>query len=121
MTPGKYDLCLYRGDSKGWQFRLWADPYASVAVDLTGATVAAEIREKSAGTHIVALDTNVTLPNMIDVTITPDMYTDCPAKGVWDLQITFAGGVVNTPVYGTVTVTADVTDSAIMPTVGARR
>jgi len=115
MTPGKYDLKLYRGDFHAWQFRLWADADAIVAVDLTDAVVAAEIREKSAGKHIVTLETNVTLPNMIDVIMNADNYTTCPAKGVWDLQITFPGDVVNTPVYGTVTVTGDVTDSAVMP------
>ena len=115
MTPGKFNLDLYRGDSYAWRFILWADDAQTVPVDLTGATVAAEIRDKSAGTHIVDLDVVVTQPNIVDVAMTPTMYDTCPSKGVWDLQVAFADGQVHTPVAGAVTVTPDVTDSVVMP------
>jgi hypothetical protein len=115
MTPGKYNLDLYRGDSYAARFVLWQDDASTIPVDLTGATVAAEIRDKSAGLKIVELDVTVTVPNIVDVYMTPDMYTDCPAKGVWDLQVTFADGQVHTPIAGAVTITPDVTDSLPMP------
>ena len=41
-------LRLYRGDSYRWRFMLWADPDRSVAVDLTGVVVGAEIRSAPA-------------------------------------------------------------------------
>ena len=120
MTPGKYDLQLYRGDSHNFRVILWADSGQTVAYDLTGATVEAEIREKSAGTHVVILDTVVSLPNIVDVAMLPELYATCPAKGVWDLQVTTADGEVLTPLAGTVTVTPDVTDSLVMPAVVRR-
>ena len=111
MTPGKYNLELYRGDSYAWRFILWADDAQTVPVDLAGATIKAEIRDKSAGAKIVELTTTATMPNIVDVAMTPTMYETCPAKGVWDLQVTFPDGQVHTPVGGSVTVTTDVTDS----------
>ena len=87
-------------DSPGWC------PY-----DLTGSTVAAQIRNKSAGTTIVDLGVIVTLPNIIDLEMLPDMFDTCPARGVWDVQVTTAVGDVLTPLAGPVTVPGDVTDS----------
>lgn len=115
MMPGKFDLALYRGDSFHWKFVLWQDDQQSIPVDLTDSTVAAEIREKSAGVSIVSLGCVVTVPNIIDVTMTPEMYVTCPKIGVWDLQITSPVGDVHTVVAGAVNVTADVTDSIPMP------
>ena len=120
MTPGTYNLKLYRGDTHNFRVILWADTGQTVPYDLTGATAEAEIREKSAGTHVVILDTVVSLPNIIDIGMTPELYATCPAKGVWDLQITTAEGEVLTPLAGAVTVTPDVTDSALMPSVARR-
>jgi len=111
MNPGKFDFNMYRGDSYTWRFILWSDEARLIPVDLTGATVAAEIREKDSGTIILPLPCVVELPNKIDISMTPDMYDQCPLKGVWDLQITFSDGEVQTPIGGTVTVTPDVTGS----------
>jgi hypothetical protein len=111
MLPGKYDLGLYRGDSYAWRFQLWDDADQTEETDLTGVTAAAEIRDKSAGLQIVALDCAITLPNIIDVEMTPAMWADCPTKGIWDLQLTYTGGDVHTVVRGAVAVTPDVTDS----------
>jgi len=119
MTPGTYNLKLYRGDTHRFRVILWADKAQTVAYDLTGATVEAEIRDKSAGIHVVTLDTVVTLPNIVDVAMTPEMFDTCPLKGVWDLQVTTGDGEVLTPLAGTVAVMADVTDSLVMP--AARR
>lgn len=115
MQPGTFDLKLYRGDTHAFRFILWQDDGKTTPVDLTGSTVAAEIREKSAGVHVVDLACVVTLPNTIDVTMTPAMYVNVPAKGVWDLQVTFPDAEVHTVVGGAVTVTLDVTDSVPMP------
>lgn len=115
MRPGTYDLDLYRGDTYQWQFVLWDNPEQSQPVDLTGATVAAEIRDQSAGAVIIPLVLVVTLPNIIDATLSNTDCQACPTKGVWDLQITFPGTIVRTVLSGDVRVTPDVTDSQPAP------
>lgn len=119
MTPGRYDLVLYRGDSYSWTFQLWSDPEKTVAISLTGATVAAEFRDKSEGTVVVTFGTTVTLPNTIDVEMTAEQWTGAPTGGVWDLEVTFPDASVRTMVAGKVSVTADVTNSS--PTTFAAR
>lgn len=84
-------------------------------VDLTGATVAAEIRDRSGGDRIVDLGVAVTVPNIVDMTMTPADYVDCPTQGVWDLQITYPDTSVRTVLGGSVTVAPDVTDSVALP------
>lgn len=121
MKPGKFDLDLYRGDSYTWRVILWNDTARTVPTDLTDASADAEIRDKSAGTHIVTLDCLVTLPNIIDVTMLPDDWSTCPTTGVWDLQVTFPGDVIRTVLAGKVTTTGDVVDSVVAPALVARR
>lgn len=111
MTPGTFNLALYRGDSYKWRVELWQDAAQTIPVDLTGVVPAAEIRERTAGVRIVELLCTPEPPNAVIVEMTPDMYVAVPANGVWDLQLTFPDGAVHTPVAGTVTVTGDVTDS----------
>lgn len=114
MTPGKFDLDLYRGDSYDWRFTLWSDTAQTVPADLTGATVKCEIREASAGVIVVPLGAVIVQPNFIDVSVVPADYATIPSKGVWDLQITGVDTKVHTVVAGAVNVTGDVTDSLIM-------
>lgn len=120
MNPGTHDLSLYRGDSYHWLFEFYQDAAQTVPTDLTGATADAEIRDKTAGAKIVVLQCTVTLPNIVEVVMDPTLYATCPAKGVWDLQLTFADGQVHTPLKGAVTVNPDVTDSVAMPAVARR-
>jgi hypothetical protein len=111
MTPGKFALAIYRGDSYRWQFKLWSDAAKTQPVDLTGVEVKAEIRDKAAGKVLGAMTCDVTVPNIIDASLSA---TDTAAlkSGVWDLQLTYPGGDVGTVLAGAVTVTVDVTDSA---------
>jgi hypothetical protein len=111
MKPAKHDLNLYRGDSYSWRFQLWADEAHTVPVNLDGATAAAEIRDETAGVKVVDLPCTIVLPNAVEFAMTPAMYETCPARGVWDLQITYSDGWVRTSVAGSVRVTGDVTDS----------
>lgn len=111
MIPGKYDLNLYRGDSYAWQLKLWNDQNRTDPTVLTGAVVAAQIRDKPSGEKIVDLGCTVTAPNIINLTISPGQSASAPPKGVWDLQITFADSTVQTPIGGTVKVIPDVTAS----------
>jgi hypothetical protein len=110
-SPGKYDLDLYRGDSSEWTFKLWNRDSQGVQteVDLTGATVAAEIRDKPGGQTVITLNCVVALPNTIYVKLTPAMWSVNLKGGAWDLEVTNASGV-HTYIAGRVTVTPDVTN-----------
>jgi len=108
--PAAYPLRLYRGDSYHWQFRLWADAAKTQPVDLTGVVVKAEIRDRSAGSTIVAMVCVVNLPNTVDVQLPAAASKTAPTGG-WDLQLTYPDGRTVTVLAGNVTVTGDITDS----------
>ena len=111
MTPGSLPLTLYRGDTYGWRFVLWADAAKTTPADLAGVIAKAEIRDKSAGTNITPLLCTIEMPNAILVTLGATASARLPAKGMWDLQLTYPEGEVATVLAGAVTVAADVTDS----------
>jgi hypothetical protein len=113
MTPGNYPLAIYRGDSYKWQFKLWSDAAKTQPVDLTGVTVKAEIRDKPAGTLLGTLACAITMPNIINASLT-STDTASLTSGAWDMQLTYSDGEVSTVLSGLVTVTLDVTDSAAM-------
>jgi len=81
-------------------------------LDLTGVVPKAEIRFEPGGAVIVTFVTEVVLPNIIAMSLSS---TQCQAleiaPHIWDLQLTYPSGSVNTILMGTVEVTADVTDS----------
>ncbi len=109
MIPGVYDLCLYRGDTSKWQFRLWTDEAKTQPADLTGATAAAQIRPGHSGTATDMVCV-ITLPNIIDMTLPAG--ASVPQRGLWDLEITYASGDVQTVLQGKVTAQGDVTNAA---------
>lgn len=111
MMPATLPLTLYRGDTARWQFKLWADTDKTEPVDLTDVTPKAEIRDKPSGTKISELACTVTLPNIIDASLEPAISRTLPAKGFWDLQLTYSSGDIATVLAGPVTVTPDITDS----------
>jgi hypothetical protein len=119
MMPGKTDLNLYRGDTVRFPAKVWADAGKTQPADLTGVTAKAEIRDKAAGKLLASFACTIELPNTINLVLDAATSTILPGKGVWDLQLTYAGGDVQTVVYGSVKVTTDVTDSAAAP-VGLR-
>jgi hypothetical protein len=112
MTPGKFPLTLYRGDTYRWSFLLWTDTDKTSPADLTGVVAKAEIRDKPAGSTVVPVICHVTLPNIIEMTLSAAACATLPSTGVWDLQLTYDNGDVATVLAGAVTVTPDVTDSA---------
>jgi hypothetical protein len=109
MQPANLPLDLYRGDSGSMRVTLLDK--AQQPIDLTGAVAKCEIRDRPAGAQVTALTCVITLPNIIDVTLSAADSQKLPAKGVWDLQLTYASGEVKTPIGGQVQVTPDVTDS----------
>ena len=123
MIPGTYDLSIYRGDTGRWQFKLWSDANKTVPVNLTGVTVAAMIRDKTTGgTFSLPLTCVVTMPNIVDMSLTPAQSQTLPTKGVWDLQLTYTGGDILTVLKGAANVTLDVTyPDARAASAGVRR
>lgn len=116
MRPAPYSLVLYRGDTARYQFRLWADTAKTVPCDLTGVRAAAQVMDKPSGTAILDFVCTVTLPNIVDVVLPANVSRNLPTKGgVWDLQLTYPSLDVVTVLAGKVCVTADVTESVLVP------
>lgn len=111
MQPAFQCLEIYRGDTRRLRIRLWDQNGA--ALDLTGVVAKSEIRDRPAGTRIVAFSCVITLPNIIDLTLAAADSKALPPHGVWDLQLTYASGDVKTPIGGPVQVDPDVTDSSL--------
>jgi hypothetical protein len=110
MLPATYNLDLYRGDTGRWQFRLWTDSAKTKPADLAGVSAEAMVRDKAPGGAIsISMTVTVTEPNIIDMELTAQQSRDLPAKGIWDLQLTYPSGDIATPLKGAVNVTQDVT------------
>ena len=110
MYPGSYSLVIYRGDTVRRTFHLWDDPAKTDPTDLTGVACAAQIRIVPGGKLLVDLDLAVTLPNIIDLTLSAEDSLTLQGNASWDLQLTYAGGDVVTVLAGPVIVTIDVTE-----------
>lgn len=116
MKPAVYDLDVYKGDTCAFFVRLWektVDGVASNPVDLTGATAKAQIRIVPSALDVLAefaceVTTN---PGVVKLSL-PATITSNLSPGVWDLEITFADGVVQTYLKGNVSVTNEVTRDA---------
>lgn len=114
MTPGRYDVRIYKGDSyHGPLITLPSlEPFGG-PVDLTGATGAAQIRASEEATDVLAqfavIIENATL-RQLRLTLTPAQTTALTIEeAVWDLQIATPGGWVGTPLAGRVKVMGEVT------------
>jgi hypothetical protein len=117
--PADYPMKIYHGDSYEWQFKLWLDEGKTQPLDLTGVVPKAEIRNKSAGTQIYIIDCTIVYPNIVAASLSASVCVTIPLGNlVWDLQLTYPTGAVNTILAGTVIVTGDVTDSVVPPPIG---
>jgi hypothetical protein len=107
--PIQFNLNCYRGDTHRWRFTLWADAAKTVPADLTGVTVAAQVRlTPNATTILTPLDLTVAA-NVIDVELASSASQLLPASAAWDLQLVYPSGDVRTIVAGAVSARADVT------------
>lgn len=109
MMPGNYSLRVYRGDTFRWTFVLYADDRKTVPADLTGVSVASQVRTRPGGDLVLALTPTITLPNTIGVVLSAAQCATLPSAAVWDMQLTYPTGDVSTVLMGGVNVTADVT------------
>jgi hypothetical protein len=106
---GEHPLFIYRGDTKAWRWRLWADDQRTVPYDLSGVTgVAAQIRRSPDDLRKTDLACEVELPNVIVMHLHAQASASCPS-GRWDLQLTWPDGRVLTAIKGPVYVEPDVT------------
>jgi hypothetical protein len=109
-------LALYRGDSYGWQFRVWEDTPGGIPTDLAGVTAAAQIRDRPGGARIIVLECDVATPNLVNVNLSADAWGDVELKrAYWDLELTYPSGGVVTIVAGPVDVSQDVTREVVTP------
>jgi len=112
MPPGAYNLSLYQGDTHHWTFTLWLDSKKTQPANLSGATAKSQIKDKAGGSTLASLTCAVVQPNTVNITFPSSLWSGWPANrnsGVWDLQITYASGDIQTVVAGTITSTQDVT------------
>ena len=116
MTPGKYPLKLYRGDTYSWQFVFWTDAEKTIPADLSSVTAKSEIRDTPGGALVIPLACAISLPNTINAKLGAAGSALLPPTGVWDLQLTYTTGDIATVLAGPVTATPDVTDSTPAPT-----
>ena len=115
MIPGSYDLEVYRGDTNRWQFKFWEDAGKTIPTDLTGSVLKSQIRDAGNGWKpITDMACTVTLPNIVNMTLAA--AATLPTKGsrpMWDLQITWSNGEIQTALKGVVYLQGDVTESAL--------
>lgn len=107
FTPAKLDLVLYKRDDA--QFQVQFLDVQGVAVDLTGATAIAQIRNEQ-GTLLGVLDLTVNATdNVVIVTVPKEQYTTWTwTQGFYDLQVTLSNGDVKTLATGAITIKGDI-------------
>lgn len=109
--PARRDITQYRGDTLAMVVRLWQDGAHTVPVDLTGATVQAQVRTSAVDEMIAATFGISIADNAVTLTLTPSQTRDLPANGVWDCEVDWQsdGQNLQTVLAGSVVVTQDVT------------
>ena len=109
VRPRLIDLLLYRGDDFGPWAMAWTQN--SVAVDITGYTITAQIRDSEDGTILASFGVNITsaVNGAFELTLTDADTLTMPSSAVWDLQLKSPGGFTRTFAKGKVKTTKDVT------------
>lgn len=100
--PATHALDLYRGDT-------WRQRFIVSDRDLTGVTMQAQIRDRIDGTVQTEITLALTLPNIIDAYLPASTTGTFTSSGVWDLQLTWPNGDIQTILAGPVKLKLDVT------------
>lgn len=115
MTPKTYNIRdHWNGDSfKGLQFVLTDQNDA--AIDLTGATIKCQFRDASDNTLILDLSigSGITVDDAVNGTFTIDARNPfglATGKYNYDVEVTYASGVIQTYIKGEVKILDDVTE-----------
>jgi hypothetical protein len=106
--PAVEEIRIYQGDHYRLGVRILT---GGVAMDLSGSTLRAQVRERTDGPVLAEFDVAMDplVSNRAILTLTPDQTEVLPNKCVWDLQLTDAGGMVRTLVRGPARVGLEVT------------
>jgi ribosome-associated translation inhibitor RaiA len=123
VTPGKYDLALYRGDTHAFRVVLWDDGAQTIPFDLTGASVQAEWRAKPVGSQVGNLVATGTLPNVIDVqcTLTVEKLRHQAESTVWLPGAAIHAAAVDEDMYAAIDLLADKLDEQVRRYKGKQR
>jgi hypothetical protein len=113
LQPKRYDIVLYQGDD--FQFNFVLKDSLGAALDLTGWSGLAQIKNKATGSAaetpaltVTVGTTNGTVNVSISSTGTDALQGDTEYK--YDVQLTDAGGKKRTYIGGVITVTEDVSE-----------
>jgi hypothetical protein len=111
---GKYNLRIKRGDTLSVVMVL-RDAVTKDPVNLTGCSYLAQVRQTKDSTTVIAeLVINALTPaeGEIEVFMAPEDSAEIPSaslpRAVWDLEVTYADGFVQTMVEGDVELSGDV-------------
>jgi len=115
--PAPLDRKIYQGDSKVFVIGLWSNRYKRVAFDLTGATVAGQVRAAPGSTVLATLACTVLEPlveggprNRVRVELTAAASAALAvSEALYDVQATLADGRIYTLLAGKLYVTPDIT------------
>jgi hypothetical protein len=107
--PPEVPLWVYRGDTRAWRLRLWADKDRTEPFDLAGVLdVTAQVRRDPDRAAATELRCDVTLPNVVTLHLSAAASAVCPS-GRWDMQARWPDGRVATLARGPIHVEPDVT------------
>jgi hypothetical protein len=109
----RLDLRIKQGTTFRAQFTVQQSDGS--AADLTGALVRAQIRASiDAPTPAAEFTTTITPPNVILLSLTEAQTGQIPVSGaqqtyVWDMEIVWPDGTVDSPVFGDAIIRAEIT------------
>lgn len=110
--PGVYNIQTYLDDTLDMSFQFNDNADVPAPIDLSTATLKMQVRKKP-GDPVLFEATEadgITIGGVGNNIVTISKICDAPAGVyVWDLQATFASGIVRTYLAGSFTVTADIT------------
>ncbi len=104
--PVIYPIDVYQGSTFAVAVNVLTD---GVAADLTGASAAAQIRNRPGGSLVATFTVTIT-GNTIEAVLPPEQSLLVDRDGWWDLRLTFANGSVRVLLAGAVTATQRVTE-----------
>lgn len=114
MLPTTKNLQLYRGDTFSMLIRFLdrtVDGQPGNPVALTGVTAEAQIRAAiTSPTVITSFTCTLDAPNgTVTMKLSSSQTTTLAASTVYDLQLTFPDGTIQTFIQGTITMSGEVT------------
>lgn len=112
MAAGKYNMLIQQGSTYNQTITL-KNAANTAAIDITGCTVAAMIRETYADTNPAATflcDIPTGTDGKIQISLTPTQTSALQfERGVYDIELTYPGGTKDRVLMGNVVISKEVT------------